>query len=707
MSYPTALPTRTTGLDPEGIGATKSNLTPLNEAERAERIPEDEYNRVLDAVVAICAILGEDGSVDPAALRVQVATLRGTQVVTSTPDTVGADVSAVVVTFSATTTLNVPPATAGKRILVVKAHSAAYRVDLVPDGTDTINGANAVWSAFDADQNAYRAAIWLIATADGAWDTDGGDLGPAAYEFAQLLDSRVSALESPGVQVISGAGYTSYDGSPTVIVTYAGGVPEIGLRETPFPPFRLIKRATSGGYKIRLTPYSGSDAINGTTAGVSYDIPGSEVNASTTTVRPEFTVVAQALNVVDVAGTDTTALDTRIDGLEAIATTPLSSTTGTTLSWEAQERVRLANTGTTHCLVTLNGDTTEWPVGRARPLSQYGSTTGGFTLAVPSGHKLNTVTNGTSGVIGTAAADDGTALYTVMVTREAIDEWSYAITAGDIAANAITNTLLRDSAGVSVIGRSANTTGDPADITAAADDRVLARTGGALGWVQLTIGMFIDGLITRAKLANGAALSVIGRSANSTGAVADIVASNDGEVFRRSGTTLGFGTIVAAGIASSAVTMAKIAAWPSASIYRSTAQAIVHNTITLLQCSSATYSATGGSDAPTVDLVTNYRITITRAGLYRVSGRLAMTSSNGVGVIVVYLCVNGTSRSLTSTAAPSGSRLTVVHLSELVPLVATDYVDLRIYQDSGVSQNTGTSVDQCPQLQVEYVGPTA
>jgi hypothetical protein len=50
-----------------------------------------------------------------------------------------------------------------------------------------------------------------------------------------------------------------------------------------------------------------------------------------------------------------------------------------------------------------------------------------------------------------------------------------------IAANAVTNTKLRDSAGLSVIGRSANTTGDPADI-AGTDGQVLRVSGTTLGF---------------------------------------------------------------------------------------------------------------------------------------------------------------------------------------------------------------------------------
>lgn len=65
--------------------------------------------------------------------------------------------------------------------------------------------------------------------------------------------------------------------------------------------------------------------------------------------------------------------------------------------------------------------------------------------------------------------------------------------------------------------------------------------------------------ITNSKLRNSAALSVIGNSTNASADPADIAAGTDGFVLRRSGTTLGFGQIVAAGIADANVTTAKIA----------------------------------------------------------------------------------------------------------------------------------------------------
>lgn len=64
--------------------------------------------------------------------------------------------------------------------------------------------------------------------------------------------------------------------------------------------------------------------------------------------------------------------------------------------------------------------------------------------------------------------------------------------------------------------------------------------------------------VTDGKFRQSAGLSVVGRSANTTGDVADISAANDGEVLRRSGAALGFGTVATAGIANNAVTYAKV-----------------------------------------------------------------------------------------------------------------------------------------------------
>jgi hypothetical protein len=109
----------------------------------------------------------------------------------------------------------------------------------------------------------------------------------------------------------------------------------------------------------------------------------------------------------------------------------------------------------------------------------------------------------------------------------------------------VTPAMLDNGAAVSLLGRSANSSGARADIAAAINDRILSRTSNQLGFTQVTAGMFPTGpgVVTPAMLDNGAALSLLGRSANSSGARADITAPSDGQVMRRSGTAIGFGAV--------------------------------------------------------------------------------------------------------------------------------------------------------------------
>jgi len=130
----------------------------------------------------------------------------------------------------------------------------------------------------------------------------------------------------------------------------------------------------------------------------------------------------------------------------------------------------------------------------------------------------------------------------------------------NVIADSISNTLLRNSGALSVIGRSANSTGDPADISAsAASDAVLRESGSVLGFGTVATGGIANNAVTNTKIRQSAALTVIGRAANSTGDVADIGAGSDGDVLRRSGTALGFGSIATAGIGDDQVSNAKLA----------------------------------------------------------------------------------------------------------------------------------------------------
>lgn len=99
-------------------------------------------------------------------------------------------------------------------------------------------------------------------------------------------------------------------------------------------------------------------------------------------------------------------------------------------------------------------------------------------------------------------------------------------------ATKITIAELEDGDAVSVIGRAANSAGAHAAIAAAANDRLLARTGNALSFVQLTIGMIPDALITFAKLATAAIATTAQWRANTADKLltTDIVWSSMAEV---------------------------------------------------------------------------------------------------------------------------------------------------------------------------------
>jgi len=88
-------------------------------------------------------------------------------------------------------------------------------------------------------------------------------------------------------------------------------------------------------------------------------------------------------------------------------------------------------------------------------------------------------------VDSTITKTDGGAGTTVTLSRAALTgDVTTSANVATISNNAVSNAKLRDSAATSVIGRSANSTGDPADIAASADGDVLRLAGTTLGFSQ-------------------------------------------------------------------------------------------------------------------------------------------------------------------------------------------------------------------------------
>ena len=99
-----------------------------------------------------------------------------------------------------------------------------------------------------------------------------------------------------------------------------------------------------------------------------------------------------------------------------------------------------------------------------------------------------------------------------------------------------------DIAGNSVLGRAAATSGLPVALTAGTDGHALRLSGVTLGFGTLATAAHADASITYAKFQDVAGLSLVGRSANTSGVTAAITATTTGQVPIYNGTSVGFGS---------------------------------------------------------------------------------------------------------------------------------------------------------------------
>lgn len=125
-----------------------------------------------------------------------------------------------------------------------------------------------------------------------------------------------------------------------------------------------------------------------------------------------------------------------------------------------------------------------------------------------------------------------------------------ALVTADLPDNGVTNAKLRDSGATSVIGRSANSSGDPADISTSTDGQVLRRAAGVLGFgaVDLDDSDAVTGTLGLARGGTNADLSGTGGTSqflrqNSAGA--DITVVRPAASDLSNGTT-GTGSVVLA-----------------------------------------------------------------------------------------------------------------------------------------------------------------
>ena len=119
--------------------------------------------------------------------------------------------------------------------------------------------------------------------------------------------------------------------------------------------------------------------------------------------------------------------------------------------------------------------------------------------------------------------------------------------------------LVASTAALSVKANATNATASATDVAAGTDGHVLRRSGTTLGFGTLAAGAYASNTIPITAIANQAATTILGNAAAGSAAVTAISAGTDGHVMRRSGTTLSFGTVATAGITDAAITLAKMA----------------------------------------------------------------------------------------------------------------------------------------------------
>lgn len=309
--------------------------------------------------------------------------------------------------------------------------------------------------------------------------------------LAALLPSIAfgsSALDfsAVGVGNVSGQA-TSVDGEITLFSGTTG---------------KSIKRATTTGL-LKGT----SGVLSAASGGTDYEFPLTFGSGLTRTLNAITCDVASGSVAGCLSSADWTTFNNKVSATRSISTTaPLTG--GGDLSANRTFAITQATTSTDGYL-----SSTDWNTfNNKQPAGNYITSLTGEATASGPGAAAVTLTN--SAVIGKVLTGFVSGAGTVSATDSILQAFQ------KIDGNVSDNTT-------SIAGKqSGPLTGDVT--TPAANNAATTIAANA---------------VTDAKFRQSAGLSVVGRSANTTGNVADITAASDNQVFRRSGTSIGFGSI--------------------------------------------------------------------------------------------------------------------------------------------------------------------
>lgn len=392
----------------------------------------------------------------------------------------------------------------------------------------------------------------FVITADTTGLGGGGGGGGGSQTLSNTSDatSHTVTLSGPSgsLKIAEGSGIeiattgTTADGIATVTATDPSATNEIQRLDT-FTIVSNILRASliNDGVpfsSVDLSPYVGTGTVTDFSAG---DLsPLFTTSEATTTTTPALSFVLS----------------------NSAANTWFGNNTAGAAAPSFNSAAALTDVDDTNITLTLGGTP-------ATALLNATSITAGWsgTLAVSRGGiGVGTITgvmqgNGTGAVTGITNSSTVGEVLRVTGTNSygwgPLDLSDLDATTGDLSFLS-----LPQVAGLSLLGRSTNTTGDLAAITAVSADQVMrVSTGGTtIGWGQVATGGIADNAVGNAQFRQGAAKSVVGVTGNATANVADIATTVADQVLvnNAGNTAIGWGTVNTAGITNGAVTYAKI-----------------------------------------------------------------------------------------------------------------------------------------------------
>jgi hypothetical protein len=357
------------------------------------------------------------------------------------------------VSLSSTRTVTLGPNTVSKVWIIENLTTGGQSIVIAQGTGSTVTVANGAKVLVATDGAGAGAAV-INATltpptinlgtgVTGTLAVPNGGTGQTSYTNGQLLIGNTTGNTLVKSTLTAGTGITITNGSGSITISTSGGGGTVtsvgsgtGLTGGPITTSGTLAVATNGITDTLLRQSAGLSLI-----GRSADTTGNVADV----------VAASDHQILRRSGTSL--------GFGAIALNQPAAITGA---------LPVGNGGTGQTSFTngelLIGNTT-------------GNTLSKGTLTAGSGI---TITNG-GGTITIAAVSGGGGTVTSVGSGTGLTGGPIT-TSGTlaVATNGITDTLLRQSLGLSVLGRSASATGNVADITAGTDHQVLRRSGAAL-----------------------------------------------------------------------------------------------------------------------------------------------------------------------------------------------------------------------------------